>query len=296
MPEKVSATNPAAPRVLIGTHTFAATGASARRQDNGVRSLLALHGVELVNVQFADRPHDVDGVRTLAVLTQTSTGVSRRRGATKPLMSEVFNALAAEAAARRIEYFCFTNADILVSQAAVQWILDAGKEAYIFSREDFDGATGASLGMELAGVDLFAVKTAWWLAHRHLFRPYIAAEGVWDDSYTAILMCHADAAIENRRPLVRHEAHPPGPMPSPQFGQYQGLIASLDAYYFDLWCQYWDGLVRLRTQGADADEEAALARRIFQWPPTPFARAVQAARVVKAHLRYRWWRLRAGPG
>ena len=282
--------------MLIGTHTFAATGESARRQDNGVRSILALQGVELVNVQFARHPHHVDGVRTLAVLAQTSNGVSGRRGAMKPIMSELFDALAAEASAHGIEYFCFTNADILISQAAVDWMLATRKEAYAVSREDFDGATGAALGMELAGIDVFAIKTGWWCANRSLFRSYIAAEGVWDDSYTAILMCHADAVIQNRRPLIRHEAHLRGPMHSPEFGAYTAFIAALDAPYFDLWCKYWDGVVRLRTQGASEEEEAALARRIFRYRPTLFARARHVGRVVKAHARYRWWRLHAGQG
>ena len=138
--------------------------------------------------------------------------------------------------------------------------------------------------------------TRWWAANRTRFRPYIAGEGGWDNVYTAVLLCHGDAVLENRRPLVRHEIHPPGPMPSPQFGEYVRMLCALDARYFSLWCRYWDGLLRLRTAKAGADEEAAWAREVFVWKPTPGERLFQAGRNVKARLRYRWWKLGAGRG
>ena len=41
-------------------------------------------------------------------------------------MFELFDALAREASARAIPYFCFTNTDILISQPAIDWIHQAG--------------------------------------------------------------------------------------------------------------------------------------------------------------------------
>ena len=38
-------------------------------------------------------------------------------------------------------------------------------------------------------------------------------------------------------------------MPSPHFGEYIRLLCALDAQYFALWCRYWDGLVRRRSNG-----------------------------------------------
>jgi hypothetical protein len=282
--------------VLVGTHTFAVTGEGGRRQEAGVASLQRLSGVEIVNVQFVEHTHHFPGVRTLAVLRQTSNAVSGRRGAMKPIMSEIFDALAAEASARHLDYFCFTNADILFTQDAIDWIRHSGKEAYVLSRQDFDGATGQPTRMELAGTDVFAVATDWWSRNRTRFRPYIAAEGIWDNVYTAMLLCHADGVLENRRPLVRHESHPPGPMPSLQFGEYMRLLAAFDARYFSLWVQYWERLRRLREAGASETDEVQAAREVFVWNPSFFDRAIQIARNIKARVRYHWWRLRAGAG
>jgi hypothetical protein len=200
-------------RVLIGTHTYLASGGAVHRQQEAVQALLALRGAEIVNVQFAHQPHDVAEVRTLAMLRQSSNSVSGRRGPSKAIVSEILDVLAAEASARSMDYICFTNADIIFTQQAVDWIAGSGREAYLFSREDFDGETRAPIQMEIAGVDVVAVATSWWLANRRRFRRYIAGEACWDNVYTAIVMCHADALIENRRALVRHERHPMGPMP-----------------------------------------------------------------------------------
>src|SRR5688572_2496412 len=170
-------------------------------------SLRALQGVQVVNVQFASDPHHSTGLETLAVLTRTSNSVSQRSGPTKPIMSDIFDALAQEASRRGLEYFAFTNADILISQHAVDRIREARLDTCVFSREDFDGETGQSKGFELAGTDVFACTTSWWALHRHRFRAYIAAEGGWDNVYTAIMMAHSNGVIENRRPFVRHESH-----------------------------------------------------------------------------------------
>jgi hypothetical protein len=274
------------PRLLIGTHTFAARGDGARRQAACIASLKPLRGVQIINVQFEREPHHVDGLETLAVLRNTSNSLSGRPGPMKPDASEIFEALATQAISCGIPLFCYTNADIIFTQQAVDWMLSTPKETFVLSREDFDGVTGKVRGMELSGTDVFAMTTRWWLANAHRFRRYLIAEGGFDNVYTAILLCHADGALENRRPLVRHEIHESGPMPSPHFGEYIRLLCALDAQYFTRWCVYWDGLVRMRRRGATEQEEDAWARGTFTWNPTFRDRLVQRARNVKARLRY----------
>jgi hypothetical protein len=201
-------------------------------------------------------------------------------------VAEILAALAGVAASRGIPLFALTNADIIFTQQAIDWIISTRKEAFVLSRENFDGATGAPRGIELSGTDVFAMTTKWWQANAHRFRSYVLGEGGFDNVYTAIMMCHADCAIENRRALVRHEIHPMAPMPSPHFGEYIRLLCALDAQYFTRWCVYWDGLVRLRTRGASEEEERLWARDAFRWNPMLRERLVQRARNVKAHVRY----------
>jgi hypothetical protein len=107
-------------RILIGTHTFAARGDGARRQTACIASLRALDRVQIVNVQFARDPHHAEEIETLAVLQNTSNGLTRRAGPMKPDVSEILSSLAAEAVARRIPLFCFTNGDIVFTQQA-EW-------------------------------------------------------------------------------------------------------------------------------------------------------------------------------
>jgi hypothetical protein len=274
--------------VVVGTHTFAASGEAARRQARAIDALRALNGVTAENVQFARDGHTMDGVHTIAALTRDSCSVTGSAGPRKAIVSDILDVLCTRAEAVDSRYFCFMNADIVLSQVAVDWIATGNREAWLFSREDFDGATGVSLGMATAGMDAIALSTAWWRRNRHRFRPYIAGEAVWDNVYTAIVMCHADAALENRHPLVRHEAHPAGWAPGQgPFARYTQYLAARDASYFTLWCQYWDGLQAIRRRGDDPEAEEALARRVFAWRPTTADRVRQTLRNVKAELRYR---------
>ncbi len=274
--------------LVLGTHTFAATGDAARRQGAAIDTLRALTGALPVNVQFVRGAHSVTGVETLAVLERDSCTVSGRRGARKPIVRDILDALCTRAEATGASRFAFMNADIHLSQEAVDWIAGDTHEAWLFSREDFDGTSGAPLGMGTAGMDVMGLTVGWWRANRRRFRPYIAGEATWDNVFTAIAMCHANAVLENRRPLARHEAHAsawgPGSGPYALYTQY---LAALDSGYFSLWCRYWAGLQDLRRRGASPAEEEALARQVFDWNPGVADRAAQGLRGVKAVLRYR---------
>jgi hypothetical protein len=277
-------------RMLIGTHTYAAADVAGQRQAAAVDSLRALHCVELVNLQLTRAPHHVPGISTLATLTRTSNEASGLRGPVKAIMSDLFDALAAEATARRLPYFCFTNGDVSFSQDAVDWMLEEQMQAYVFSREDFDRTTGNSGGPLLSGIDVIAIATDWWHRNRGRFRHYIVGEPAWDNVYAAILLCHANTAIENRRGLVRHEDHPRAWLTSP-FAEYTRLLAAYDAGYFSLWCRYVEALQRMRAAGSTAEQEAALASEVFVWRPSARQRAVQVGRNVKARVRYAWRRI-----
>jgi hypothetical protein len=278
--------------LVLGTGTYDASGDALRRQQNAVASMRALQRVEILNVQFRTAPHEVDGLPTLRALGRDSTTATGRRGPRKPLVSDLFNVLCHEAEHRGARYFGFTNADIQISQAAIDWVLEGTREAYVFSREDFNLPSGMPAAMMVYGADVFVIGTRWWREHRHRFRSYILGESVWDNVYASILMCHADAVIENRRPLVRHEAHPLNWSPSGPFSAYHQMLAAYDATYFSLWCDYVHRLLELRQRGSSHDEECEMARRTFRWPPSTATRAVQAARNVKAFVRYRLSRIR----
>ncbi len=271
--------------ILLGVNIYAAASEAARRQDNCLRSLRALSGVRLVNLQFIDDLIEAEGFETLPLLKNDSRKITGRTGARKPVASEMFGVLAREARRRGCRYFAFSNSDIIITQAAIDRAAEGDKQAYIFSRMDFDGRSGADLGMLIAGLDLFVIDSGWWLDNERRFRPYISAEWCWDNVYAAITLCHSDGMLLNREPLIKHESHPSA-AGSTAFTRFNGLLAALDRLYFTLWCEYYEKLGRLRARNADLSDELDLQAKVFAWNPSSLDRFVQACRAAKAKLNY----------
>lgn len=272
--------------LLIGTHTYPAVGDAARRQAAAIATLGGLARAGALDVQFRREPHRIDGLPSIDALSLDSCLITGRDGPRRAIVRELLDVLAREAAARGCAYFCFANADILWSQAAVDWILSSGREACVFSRQDVDPATGAGAGIELAGLDVFAFATGVWPRIRRRYRDYLVGQMTWDNVYAAVTMCHADAVIENRLGLVRHERHATDAAPAPPYAAYTRLLAALDARYFHLWCTYWGRVKALREQGAPEEAERALATETFAWPPPPLDRLREALRGARARWRY----------
>jgi len=193
-------------------------------------------------------------------------------------------------------YFMITNADIIITQAAITLIEESGKDSYAFSRLDVDRETGRELEPTLSGLDAFAFDVRWWRANQHRFRPYIIGEACWDVVYVAIAMCHGDGLIASAGE-IRHERHQMEWGQGP-FADYNGYLAAVDNRYFSLWCDYYARLIDGRARGASVEEERALGRSAFVWRPSAAAAVKQIGRSVKARIGYgrkraRWNRERA---
>ena len=184
--------------VVLGTQFYAASADVMRRQDQVIEALLRLRGVDLVNLQWIDEPYDRPEIETLAVLRRDSRSIAQLPVRRKPIMPELFDALAAAAAARGARYFGFLNADILVAQAAIDVITREQRDAYAFSRLEVEPGTGEPLGLVLNGLDLFVFDVSWWRRERHRFRPYILAEWFYDCVFGALIACHGNGLILNR--------------------------------------------------------------------------------------------------
>ena len=277
--------------MVIGTRYYPAEGDSERRQARSRASLLALDGVIPVNLQFADETYRPEGFRTLPVLRQDSwtiTGVAD--GARKPIVSEMFDALADVACAERRRYFAYLNADIVVTPAAIERVRQQDGDGFAISRVDVNPATGAELGVEIFGIDMFVVDTAWWLRERRRFRPYIAGEMAWDDVYASIICAHGRGEIVNERPGILHESHPTLWREGP-FAEYNGFLAALDAPYFSRWVQYATRLDEALKAGRPIDRRALAQETMGNARLSARAAARHAASRLLARIRYA--RLRA---
>jgi hypothetical protein len=275
-------------KVVLGTQFYRASADEIRRQDRPAEALAGLRHVVPVNLQWTDEVVDRPGLRTVPVLRQDARLVTRHNGRRKPIATEVLDALATIAREGGHRYFGFLNADIVVTQPAVDLILEAGKQTYAFSRTDLD-EHGQRAGLMLHGMDLFAFDVNWWDACRRRFRPYVLGEICYDNVYTAIMMCRGNGLVVNRHAYLLHARHQVRFQALGPYAEYNGLLAALDSRYFSIWVDYCDRLVRLHDRGAPESEERALAEEVFVWHPSVAAALWQAGRQVKARLSY-WWR------
>jgi hypothetical protein len=275
---------------LIGTQFHRAHGDSERRQAQAMDALGKLLGVEAVDLQWEPTPPWRPWIRTVCDLHADSRGVSGCGGRRKAIPADMMRVLGGLAERGGHRYFMITNADIMVTQAAIDLIEKSGKDTYAFSRLDIDRETGRELEPTLSGLDAFAFEVRWWRANQHRFRPYIIGEACWDVVYAAIAMCHGDGLIASAGE-IRHERHQTK-WGQGAFADYNGYLAAVDNRYFSIWCDYYARLMEGRARGATAEEERALCKRAFVWQPSAAAALKQIGRTVKAQIGYRRKRAR----
>jgi hypothetical protein len=270
--------------IVVGSHFYSGDAAATERQEQAIDALAGLTGVRAVNLQWNPAPDRGPWLQTLPVLRRDSTSITGAPGRVKPVACDVFNALADVAERGGHRYFLFFNADLRISQAAVDRIAREAKDAYAFSRLDIGGEKPPAV--MTYGIDAFAFDVSWWRLHGWRFRPYILGEMCWDNVYAAILMAHGNGLIENRHGEMAHPRHATAWGEGP-LGQYNGYLAALDSRYFSLWVRYHERLLAARAEGAPEDAERALAAETFAWRRSSVAAARQAATSVRAYVRHR---------
>jgi hypothetical protein len=271
--------------IAIGTQFYPAAADSDRRQEAARAALLRLEGVVPVNLQFTDDTFRPDGFVTAPVLRRDSRIVTGAQGVRKPIVSEMFDALSEIARARGCRYFAYLNADIEVTPAAIARIQEGDRDGYAFSRIDVDAVTGAEIGVEIFGLDLFAVDAGWWARERRRFRPYIVGEACWDNVYASLICAHGRGDIVNAQPGIYHTKHPVTWRDGP-FAEHNGFLAALDSPYFSRWVRYATRLDVMRKGGTPGDESGLVEE--FLSDPRLSAReaAVHAARQLRVRVSY----------
>src|SRR4051812_834130 len=271
--------------ITIGTRFYPAAADAERRQQHARDALLRLPGTHAVNLQFTDETFRPDGFDTRPVLRQDARTITGADGARKPIVLEMFDALAAIAASRGDRYFVYLNADIEVTADAVRRIAGGGRDGYAFCRVDLAEGSRSPLAVLLMGLDLFAIDVNWWTRERRRFRPYIAGEALWDNIYAAVLASHGNGEIVDADPGIRHEQHAVNWGDGP-YATYNGYLAALDAPYFSRWAAYHAALESARATGGALDRDA-LSREIFGPPLLQgLAYPRHLARSARARLRY----------
>lgn len=272
-------------QIVIGTHFYSGNADSARQQERARAALLALSDVHPTNVQFADETIHPAGFDTLAVLTRDSRTVTGEAGVRKPIVSDIFDALAETARTRGCRYFAYLNADIEVTQAALERVRTGGRDGYAFCRVDVHPATRAATKIERYGLDMFAIDAAWWRRERRRFRSYIAGEPCWDNVFAAIVCAHGNGEIVDEAPGILHEQHERA-WGGSVFAHYNGYLAALDAGYFSQWVAYTTRRDQAEAAGQRVDRRALIAEVFSGEPRTPVQLARHAARSLRARWQY----------
>jgi hypothetical protein len=272
-------------KIAIGSRFYPASPSGERQQRRARAALLALDDVFPINLQFIDESFTPAGFQTLAVLKQDSRTITGGTGLRKPIVREMFDALAAAARAQGCGYFAYLNADIEVTAAALQRVRADGLDGYAFCRMDLDPATRAATGVQRYGLDMFAIDVAWWTRERHRFRSYIAGEACWDNVYAALVCAHDRGDIVDETPGIFHEQHERS-WGGGLFAEYNGYLAALDAPYFTQWATYVAARDARAGTGERIDRRALIADVFRRDSITPFEYARHAARSVRARWRY----------
>lgn len=267
-----------APSLLLGTSVSGKPGGTAQREAAAQAALAALDGVDCVNLAFHDDPLVAGTLPQRRVLTQDGPGLAGVPGPRKPVVSEMLDVLAAEAAERDIPRIGLVNGDIIVLPAAIDRLASFDRPAAAIARTDVGGATPDTA--LLHGIDMFVFDRGFWETERRRFRPYLLGELTWDNVYASIVACHG-GGILNRERLILHERHASVTSGSP-FAVYQQGLATRDRSYFTRWCIYVDQAASLWARGGSAQEDLALQRAVFV-PPSLADDALDIGRAA-------WWR------
>lgn len=275
------------PLVLLGTSISGRAGDTRRRESSAQASLAALAAAgaaDAVNLLFTDEPGPAGAIPSLSRLTLDAPGLSGLAGPRKPIVSEMLDVLACEAARRGIPRIALVNGDILVTPEAIERLASIGAPFVAISRTDTGGERPES--PMIHGVDFMALDTVFWPRARRLFRPYVLGEEIWDNVYTSIGLCHGGVLI-NRERLILHERHET-PKTRLPFARYVHLLAARDRAYFTRWCTYVARLEAVIAAEGSVDDALALQRTIFVLPS-----AVETGLDV---ARAAWWRTKRAAG
>jgi hypothetical protein len=244
-------------------------------------SWTTLPGVRLINLQFADDPSPARhaAFETRAVLRDDSRTVTGASGPRKPIVRELLDHLVDAAVRSGSEFAGFSNADILISPAAIERVASGTHDAVVFSRMDIDPVTGAPLGEFFSGQDTLFIRPSAYRAVRPRLRPYVVGEMPWDVVYTSILLTHARTALVNRGDECRHVIHETIWVDSP-FAPHAWRLAHQDWTYFARWYRYYYPAKALREAGGALAQEDALRSRVFG-PLSPAERLLHRYRSIR---------------
>jgi hypothetical protein len=163
---------------------------------------------KLCCVQFSENEVDSTRLKCLDYLYKMARDVVPGSVSKKPLIWDIFDVLSDEG----FDYFFFMNCDIILSEEAIDWMLNQKEyDSACFSRVDAGPESRKNFATcKPFGFDGFYVKSSWWKEHRLEFLDIsnIYAEPYWDNAYAVQFHLKSKCYFHNKIPLMYHIGHP----------------------------------------------------------------------------------------
>lgn len=199
--------------IAIGINIFS----EYKRQQLCIDSLKRLqnkyNNVKLYNIQLAGSynidiyPEFETIYNTGRLAANTIPGCNMQM----PMVRDFFDALAET----NNDYFIFLNSDIILTSKIIKYLNDNDVDSVSMSRlaiNDIDSIDDTNIThshFQIAGFDVWAVKTSWWLENRQYFPDYIYAISAWDVDYSARMMVLGNSKFDIEFPPgCYHIIHP----------------------------------------------------------------------------------------
>lgn len=235
-------------RIVLGVSLFGDTQRHQLAKESLVR-LSEKFDIELVNLQIPGEKLIEDEKFTTKLLDYSSKEVCKD-GKILPMTRNIFDVLASYEA----DVFIFTNDDIIVSPTFIEHILSTDFDTYSASRMSIKKLDALTDTIEMddhyqvAGFDVFAIKTSWWNQNKHRFPDYILGYPCWDVHYATLCMKHSNGYLANKWPPpcfhIRHEIVSDEQTPAWEYNQnlyWRGFTADAE-----LWHRYLFNVLQKR--------------------------------------------------
>lgn len=199
--------------IAIGINIFD----NFKRQDLCIDSLKRVKdkcdNVTLYNIQQAGQKSPIIHPDFETIYDKGRTAANTIEDCTMqmPIVNDFFDALCLTGK----DYFVFLNSDIILSRKVIRLINECEYDSICFSRlaiNEIDSLEDQNIShshFQIAGFDVYAVRTKWWEENRHMFPDYIYAISAWDVDFASRLMVLGKSKFDTEFPPgCYHIIHP----------------------------------------------------------------------------------------
>lgn len=233
-------------KIALGTNYFGTGERQQKAKESHIKLARKFPDLKLYDIQFEDDPKESDGdYTTLNVLTRSSQTLFPEWDKKIPFVNDIMGALAD----LDVDYFIYTNSDILISDRLIKYIEETQPDTLACSRMDVapfsDFNQILPLRWEIAGFDTFVFKKEWFLKHKFLFEDFLIGRPCWDHHYAGLVKIFGgNTPVGNKNPaFCMHVYHGAAALDPNNVG-YKFNMDQMNNSKFRKFSEVWDDYCR----------------------------------------------------